>query len=335
MTGIARDYRLQAYAPCHLERWNAFVACSVNGTFLFDRGFMDYHAHRFTDASLLIWRGEQLMALLPAHQEGDQCISHGGLSYGGLVVAQPLGAAALLSLLQTLQHYLAGQGVRSLLYKTIPSIYHQLPCEEDRYALFRCQAKLVRREVLSVIGPGPAHWPKARRKPLSGALRRRGGLTLTRVQGADEPPAWAAFWVLLAAELGERHHSAPVHSLDEMLLLAQRFAAHIHLRLAWQGDTVIAGMVLFDTATVSHVQYMAASPAARRCAALDQLIELAIEQAQSAGRWFDFGHSNEAGGQVLNEGLCFYKESFGASTVVHDHYLLPCHTSEVHDGPCQ
>ena len=324
MTGRADDFRFEAYAPAQLERWNAFVARSVNGTFLFDRGFMDYHAHRFDDASLLVWRGEHLLALLPAHIEGQRCISHGGLSYGGLVLAQPLGAATLLALMQSLQRHLAGLGVRSLLYKTVPSIYHQLPCEDDRYALFRCQASLVRREVLSVIGPSAQHWPKARRKPLSGALRRRGGLTLAAVQGADQPAAWGAFWALLTAELAARHQSAPVHSLEEMLLLAQRFAAHIQLRLAWQGDAVIAGMVLFDTATVSHVQYMAASPAARRCAALDQLIEQAIEQAQSAGRWFDFGHSNEAAGQVLNEGLCFYKESFGASTVVHDHYLLPC-----------
>jgi hypothetical protein len=324
LTGRADDFRFEAYAPAQLERWNAFVARSVNGTFLFDRGFMDYHAHRFDDASLLVWRGDHLLALLPAHAEGDQCLSHGGLSYGGLVLAEPVGAAALLALMQALQRHLAAQGLRSLLYKTVPAIYHQLPCEDDRYALFRCQAQLVRREVLSVVGPSSAHWPKGRRKPLSGALRRRGGLTLARVQGAAEPAAWAAFWALLTVELSARHHSAPVHSLEEMLMLAQRFAGHIQLRLAWQGDAVIAGMVLFDTATVSHVQYMAASPAARRCAALDQLIEQAIEQAQSAGRWFDFGHSNEAAGQVLNEGLCFYKESFGASTVVHDHYLLPC-----------
>lgn len=324
MTGRAADFRFEAYTPAQLERWNAFVAGSVNGTFLFDRGFMDYHAHRFDDASLLVWRGAHLLALLPAHREGDQCLSHAGLSYGGLVLAQPLGAATLLALMQGLQRHLAGQGLRSLLYKTVPSIYHQLPCEDDRYALFRCQASLVRREVLSVIGPSAQHWPKARRKALSGALRRRGGLSLTQVQGADQPAAWGAFWALLTAELAARHQSAPVHSLEEMLRLAQRFAGHIQLRLAWQGDAVIAGMVLFDTATVSHVQYMAAGPAARRCAALDQLIEQAIEQAQSAGRWFDFGHSNEAAGQVLNEGLCFYKESFGASTVVHDHYLLPC-----------
>lgn len=330
---MAADFRFEAYAPQHLERWNALVACSPNATFLFARGFMDYHAHRFDDASLLIWRGDQLVAVLPAHAEADQCSSHGGLSYGGLVLAQPLGAAAMLALMQALQRHLAAQGVKHLLYKTVPSIYHQLPCEDDHYALFRCQAKLVRREVLSVIGPTSGHWPVARRRALSGALRRRGGLTLAWQQGPTSPEAWSAFWALLSAELVARHQSAPVHSLDEILLLAQRFPGHIHLRLAWQAGGVIAGMVLFESATVSHVQYMAANAEARRCAALDQLIEQAILQAQSLGKWFDFGHSNEAAGQVLNEGLCFYKESFGASSVVHDHYLLPC--SSALEGPAR
>ena len=86
----------------------------------------------------------------------------------------------------------------------------------------------------------------------------------------------------------------------------------------------MAGVVLFETATVCHLQYMAATDAGRRVAALDQLLELAITRAQAGGRWFDFGHSHEDGGRALNAGLAFYKASFGASTVVHDHYLLPC-----------
>ena len=57
---------------------------------------------------------------------------------------------------------------------------------------------------------------------------------------------------------------------------------------------------------------------------LDLLLEQAITGAQAQAKWFDFGHSNEDEGRLLNTGLSFYKESFGASTVVHDHYLLPC-----------
>ena len=320
-------FRFTPYTPDDAPRWNALVARSPNATFLFDRGFMDYHADRFADASVLVWRGERLVALLPAHREGDRLASHAGLSYGGLVVAAPLGADATLGLMQGLLAWLAGQGVRSLLYKTVPHLYHQLPCEDDRYALYRLGAELVRRDVLSAIGPQPAHWPAARRRQITGAMRARQDLDLVEHAGCCDDAAaadWAAYWQLLADELAARHESAPAHQLAEITLLAARFAGQIRLHLARRGPQVLAGLVLFDTATVRHVQYMAASPEARRCAALDRLAEAAIAQAQAAGRWFDFGHSNEDQGRVLNSGLAFYKESHGASAVVHDHYLLRC-----------
>lgn len=326
-------YDFLPYTPADAARWNALVARSANATFLFDRGFMDYHADRFTDASLLVLRQDKLVALLPAHREGARLVSHGGLSYGGLVVDQPLGTEAMLQLMQELQAHLAAQGISALLYKTIPHPYHQRPCEADRYALFRCGARLVRRDVLSAIGPTPAHWPPAQRRQVTGAMRARADFALVRHDGRGGEAGgtaladWTDFWALLEAELAARHESAPVHSLAEITRLAAAFPQHIRLHLARRGDEVLAGMVLFETATVSHVQYMAASPASRRCAALDLLAERAIAEAQASGKWFDFGHSNEAQGQVLNAGLAFYKESHGASAVAHDYYLLPCPVS--------
>ena len=36
------------------DEWDSFVRLSKNGTFLFERGFMDYHSDRFDDCSLMI-----------------------------------------------------------------------------------------------------------------------------------------------------------------------------------------------------------------------------------------------------------------------------------------
>lgn len=323
---LADPFDFRSYRDGDEAAWNALVAASPNGTFLFDRGFMGYHADRFDDASLLVERRGRLVAVLPAHREGPRLASHGGLSYGGLVLADTLGAQATWALLQALQQHLRAQGVRELLYKTVPAIYHRLPCEDDRYALLRCGAQLVRRDALSVIGPTPAQWPPKRRRAITQATRRRPELSMGSgpTAGATADGDWAAFWPLLERELQARHGSRPVHTLSEIQLLAQRFPQQISLRLAsWSGQ-VVAGLVLFETATVLHLQYMAADEQGRRCAALDLLLEQAIAQAQAGGKWFDFGHSNEDQGRVLNTGLAFYKESFGASTVVHDHYLLPC-----------
>ncbi|MEK8030686.1 GNAT family N-acetyltransferase [Ideonella sp. DXS29W] len=323
---MADTFHFRAYSTADEPAWNALVASSPNGTFLIDRRFMDYHADRFEDASLLIERRGRLVAVLPAHRQGEMVASHRGLSYGGLVMAGPLGAQATCHLMQALQEHWRGQGVRELLYKTVPAIYHRLPCEDDRWALWRCGAQLVRREALSVIGPTPAHWPAKRRRAITQATRQRRELSFVEHAGAPAEAAddWAAFWALLDQELQARHGSRPVHTLAEIRLLAERFPSQIGLRLArWEGQ-VVAGLVLFDTPTVRHLQYMAAGEQGRRCAALDLLLEQAIAGAQAASAWFDFGHSNEDEGRSVNGGLAFYKESFGASTVVHDHYLLTC-----------
>lgn len=319
---MAEPFSFRRYTDADEPAWNALVAASPNGTFLFDRRFMGYHAERFDDASLLIERRGKLVALLPAHRSGHRLLSHGGLSYGGLVVADTLGAQATWDLMRALQRHCREQGVSELVYKTVPVIYHRLPCEDDRWALLRCGARLLRRDALSVIGPTPAHWPPKRRRAITQATRQRAELTLSTTAGSAED--WASFWTVLDRELQARHGTHPVHTLEEIRMLAERFPAQISLRLArWEGR-VVAGLVLFDTPTVRHLQYMAADEQGRKCAALDLLLEQAIAGAQAEAKWFDFGHSNEDEGRSLNSGLAFYKESFGASTVVHDHYLLPC-----------
>jgi hypothetical protein len=319
---MAEPFEFTPYRDADHDAWNALVAASPNGTFLLDRRFMGYHAQRFTDASLLVHRRGRLVAVLPAHRDGDVVHSHAGLSYAGLIVADTLGAQALWDLMAALQAYWRGQGVTALHYKTVPSIYHRLPCEDDRYALLRCGAQLARRDALAVIGPSPAHWPPRRRRAITQATRQRPELSLASRQGAHGD--WALFWAVLGHELQARHGSRPAHDVAEITLLAARFPAEIGLHVArWNGE-LVAGLVIFETATVCHLQYMAANEQGRRVSALDLLLEQAITCAQAAGKWFDFGHSNEDQGRVLNAGLAFYKESFGASTVVHDHYLLPC-----------
>ena len=45
---------IRHYEPQSASEWNAFVAESKNGTFLFDRRYMDYHSDRFADSSFMV-----------------------------------------------------------------------------------------------------------------------------------------------------------------------------------------------------------------------------------------------------------------------------------------
>ena len=134
------------------DEWNLFVAASKNGTFLFDRHFMDYHSDRFCDHSLLVYRDQRLYALLPANQKDDTLVSHGGLTYGGLVTDSRCSAKGVLDAFTAINEYLRQQGFRHVVYKAVPWIYHQLPAEEDLYALTSvCHARLTIRDISSAI----------------------------------------------------------------------------------------------------------------------------------------------------------------------------------------
>lgn len=302
------------YRPELASLWNAFVARSRNGTFLFDRGYMDYHAERFEDASLIFARAGKWLALLPANRRGPVLESHGGLTYGGLVLAPEVGLERVAALLNALCAHARAAGVARIVYKTIPAIYHRAPAEEDRWALYRMGARLVRRDALGVVGLGRAPLPQPRRADLNKARRLAGEI--------EDSQDWAGFWQVLTEGLEERHGVRPVHSLAEIALLASRFPRNIRLRVARQGGHIIAGTVLFDTPSVVHCQYIGSNAEARRTRATDILLEDCIQQAHARGLPFDFGTSMENGGADLNGGLQAYKESYGARTVMHDYYEI-------------
>lgn len=63
-------FQITPYHSSEYEKWNAFVERSKNATFLFDRHYMDYHADRFQDASLMfILKEDWLLCYLPTKTE--------------------------------------------------------------------------------------------------------------------------------------------------------------------------------------------------------------------------------------------------------------------------
>jgi hypothetical protein len=294
--------------------WNALNRQAAGGHFMFDRGFMDYHADRFADASLAAFEDGRLIALLPANLRDTEAWSHQGLTFGGLVHAG-LGAARTLEVLDACAAELAAMGATSLIYKALPWIYAAAPAQEDLYWLFRRDAALIRRDVSAAID-----------------YRARGRVSSRRERGAKKAAAaglsfaqsqdWGGFWRLLEGVLAERHGAAPVHSLAEIELLAGRFPSEIALFTAADAEGPQAGVVMFRSAHAAHAQYIAAGPKGRETGALDGLFEHLIGAHADTHRYFDFGISNTDGGRVLNEGLMRQKEEFGASAVVHDFWRV-------------
>jgi len=303
------------YTPEDKDIWNDFVTSSKNGTFLLDRNYMDYHSSRFEDYSLMMRSGNSLVAAFPANRTSNQVFSHQGLTYGGLLIDQKMRLTDCLEAFDALVDFLKSEGASSLLYKTIPSIYHKAPAEEDKYALFRCNAPLVRRDTLSVID-------MSSRPPFQ--TRRKRGLAKAKKLGiqARESTEWSEYWPILEMRLNDTYGVEPTHSLEEIELLHRRFPENIRLFIAEHEGEIVAGIVIYATCRVAHCQYIAASDKGREYFALDLLFSWLIEDVFKEKTYFDFGISNEADGRILNEGLVNFKEGFGARTVTHDFYQL-------------
>jgi hypothetical protein len=309
-------YRIERYTPGTEAEWNSFVDSSRNGTFLHKRGYMDYHANRFADHSLMFYRGEELVAILPAHIKDETFCSHNGLTYGGLLLTNSATTDAVLSLFNILQNYLLeNTSATSIIYKPTPHIYHSYPCEEDLYALFRNGAVLTERKVSSAIQLESPILIGGRRK-----LTAKAKSSLHIIEDGD----FAAFWSILGERLQDKYNAVPVHSIEEITLLKNRFPENIKLYYVTNDKSnILGGVILFITKNVVHMQYSATTAEGRRISALDYLYEeLIYNRFACKKEYFDFGTSVEDGGRYLNSGLIAYKERMGGRAVVYDTYEL-------------
>lgn len=302
------------YVPERAEEWDSFVVESRNGTFLFERAYMDYHADRFRDHSLFLEIQGRPVALLPAHERAKALVSHGGLTYGGLIVGDRATLSTIGHCFDAVLRQMRDEGLERLIYKTIPHIYHRQPAEEDLYALFLRGAERHRRDVLLVLD-NQSRGPMQERRTRSLKRASRAGLTVR------ESHDYAAYWPVLTENLQSKHGVGPVHTLPEIEMLAGRFPENIQLTICTAGERVLGGIVVYASDRVAHLQYIASSAEGREYGALDAVIAHLMERWRDR-RYFDFGAATEDDGRHVNAGLVEFKEGFGARTVVHDHYTV-------------
>lgn len=316
---MEQELHVELYTPAMKQEWDAFVDASRNATFLLRRDYMDYHSDRFADCSLIIRHGDKPVALLPASRHGSEACSHGGLTYGGLVLPPNSGGQEPLYWFDAIASFYRKMGIDRLIYKPIPHIYHRMPSEEDLYALFRNGATLICRNLATVI---PMHEPmKASRLGKRAAKRARiFGITV------EETSDVSLFWDIIVNDRRERHNTTPVHTLEEIQKLQSLFPGNIRLFIARSESDILAGAVIFDTGRVLHLQYAAANAEGKEKYAVDVIYHEVIFNIRPDAVWFDFGTSNEDAGRYLNEGMVKHKEEFGGRSIVYDTYSLDLRT---------
>ncbi len=305
---------VRRYQTSDALAWNAFLIKSKNATFLFHRDYLSYHANRFRDHSLLIEREGKLAALFVANESEDVIESHGGLTYGGLILEPDV---RLVEVLQYFYHILKyySPSFKRIVYKCVPGYFTAQASNEDQYALYLLRARLIRRDTSSVYD---------RERPVRSEHGRL--LSQRRAETGDWKLVVATdpmdFWErILIPNLRDRYDATPVHTAEEMRLLMDTFPEQIHLYELHQSE-LLAGAVIYSMTNVAHVQYVSSSPQGRQLRAADILV-LELMERYSKVQYLSLGTSNGQGEHRLNVGLVNWKEGFGARTWSHDIYEVP------------
>lgn len=311
--------------------WHQVLATSVNGTLFHDLDFLGYHpSERFTWHHLVVRHESRTVAIVPAGERttttGDVwLVSPTGASTGGPAVVPDLSTPTLAQITGALVRYATDHGFAGIELRLPPPPYGQPITDRLGFAVASAGFRLTERLLTHIVELAPeryaerpdalldAYLTKTRRYELRRA--QRDGLEVREV--TTGPAHLDAFWPLLE-DNHARHDTRPTHSRSELEALAARLGGRMRLTLAHAPDRTepVAGVLVFMVRDdVAYTMYIAqADPRDEPRARLAPgacLANLMTRLTREGVRWLDLGPSSFSGYR-LNEGLAFFKESFGA-----------------------
>ncbi len=291
------------YETSKKNEWNAFVKQSPNNSFLFYRDYMDYHAEKFDDFSLMLYSNNTLTALLPANKVEKNVYSHQGLTYGGLILSQQSHYLYLIDYLNSINSYLRLKGIDHLIIKKAPYFYNENLEQKTELLLLRNNTKLH-------TNLGVAIHCNSFKYPKPNLSKKK--LSLYKPQISDDINK---FWDILSAHLKNKYNTLPVHSLSEIKQLSEKFPDNIKLLALINEETgeMDAGSLLYINNNIVKTQYISSTLSGRKNRASDALYYNLIKLFEKTHSFIDFGTCDDSDGNI-NINLLKAKEKFGADT---------------------
>ena len=324
-------YEILPYSPELDQRFDHFVEKeSVNGTFLQTRRFLNYHpADRFVDASFALQKSGTIVAYFPGVVKDGSFVSHAGSTFGGPIIAKPYYTGArLFEILQEADQYLT-TNFKHVTLKITPPLFAEESPDLLEY-------------VLEHLGY-TRHTELSSQTPLSKDIdpiencnrnqRRLWTYAQKFIDALPESEKWeyraiesdqdiATFHKFLVISK-EKHNTKPVHSAEELIDLKKRIPQNLRFRGLFFKGRYVCGMMqfIFDRTRVLHDQYISPDESFSEFHHTTPMNLFALREAAAEGfTHFSWGISTEDHGNVLNEDLLHYKESFGALPCVNARY---------------
>ena len=296
-------YQIERYTPAHKVQWNNFIKTAKNSSFLHNRDFIGYHKDRFEDFSLLIFKDEKILAVVPANKENKTLYSHKGLTYGGIILTNDIGFKKVKFIFEAFLAFLEEHNFESLVIKCIPEFYTKLPSREVEHLMLTKGAKVISNELNYAVDYALADTMS--RKKLRYFRNNKRDFS---IKNAD----FQAFWEdILIPRLATRFHAEPVHALSEIQYLHKLFPDQIKQFNLYHDEKLLAGITVFINDKIAKAQYAATSPEGEKLRAMDQLFIFLIKKYRELNfKYFDLG-TVKGGKEPYNFGLIKQKEELG------------------------
>lgn len=302
---------------------------SVNGTFLQSRQFLNYHPEgRFVDRSFMLHKGGVIVAYFPGAEIDGEFVSHPGSTFGGPVIAKTCyNASQLKEILTQADQYLA-TNFKAARLKATPTLFAEESPDLLDYML--------------------EHLGYSRYTELSSKNKLQNGMDVVAQCNRNQRRLWkdfnkfvetvpegtvqyrdmtseediATFYKFLVISK-EKHHTKPIHTLDDLMDLKQRLPENIRFKGLFCNGRYVCGMLqfVFPKTKVIHDQNISPDESFDLFHHTTPMNIMALQEAAQLGyHHFSWGISTEDRGNFLNEDLFHYKESFGAEGVVNASY---------------
>ena len=323
---------LKIFEKKYEDAWDNLVLNeSMNGNFLETRRFLNYHAEgRFIDHSLMFFKGEQLVAVIPANvaDNGKMLISHSGSTYGGIIIAENFCSTTNYKwIFDELMNHIGEQGFERVEIRTSHWLYKRLDNSNELLDYFfqlngfRSQSEIGFYMDLSKLDENySAKFDSLKKRKLKKA--NKADLTFRELEGRAEI---REFYEVLEDNM-LKFDTTPVHSYEELLEFKEsRLKDEVHFYGVYKDKRMIAGSMVFDFCNhkVFHTQYLCSRHDALDYCPNEFLYTNLLQEAIDEGyRFLSYGTSSLEHGKVYNESLGLYKEGYNTDTYMNINYIL-------------
>lgn len=309
--------------------WDTFIYQEAyNGAFVTTRNFLAYHPQgKFLDRSLLIYKDDRLIAVIPAcelkNDNGRILYSHRGSTFGGIIVAKEyFNVRYLKAIITVIDEYIAKEGYSSVVLRQVPTVFSAGSVGSLDY-LLKLQgfakfeelsfvvdiSKIKDGDVLSIM-----RWNTKQQVVQS----LKFNLSVRELNNKDEIQK---FHQMLSENL-KRHEVKPVHSAEEFWDLLRRFPERVKFYGCFKDNMLIgAALTWLYGDHLLHLQNICMDYNYQNLRPSNILVYYFIKKClDDRLSYFSFGISTEDNGNQLNFNLAKFKEGFGADGYINSIY---------------